>query len=427
MRRHTAPHTTATARARAALLLFSIAVPAAGCDGLLEVEPDPHTVPGDQIDDPNSLEARLIGAEADFFLAYDMAVVYGGLFTDELIDATGLDEIDERRVTPDNGLIGAADEAPEGIDGLWTPMQRAAYVSNLLQEDILEGSYSGRIPAPEDSPEAARMSLFAGYAKLVLGELFCTTAFNGDGPEYDSMETYQLAADEFAVAIDAANAEPEVRYAAYVGRARARLHLGDEAGALADARAVPADFEYVADVYSQNSQREENDIWNMLTDSQRFSVGPEYRGLAVDATAVADPRVQVFQDPDDPFAVDGSTELFQAAKYASATAPIRLASGDEAQYITAEILGGQDAVDVINAVRARHGIAQTFSSGDPDEILAKLMDERRRTLFLEGQRMGDLRRYLARHDMDLFPTGQGYGDQSCLPLPDAERENNPGI
>jgi hypothetical protein len=67
------------------------------------------------------------------------------------------------------------------------------------------------------------------------------------------------------------------------------------------------------------------------------------------------------------------------------------------------------------------------------------MDERRRALFLEGQRMGDLRRYDDKFDNlpeeGRFPTGQDadidpaseYEDGVCFPLPDAERETNPGL
>ncbi|HET7273553.1 MAG TPA: hypothetical protein VFI91_00115, partial [Longimicrobiaceae bacterium] len=247
-----------------AIAASTLTIALIGCDSLLDVEPQPHTVPAEELEKPTSLQARMIGAEANFFLAYDMAIVFGGLFADELADPGN--SIDQRRVTPDNGLIGSADENPEGIDGLWTPMQRAAFTSNATQEALLDGL----VPDAAESAELARMSLFAGYSKLMLGELFCTTAFNGVGPEYSSQETYQLAADEFTRAIDAANAETDVLYAAYVGRARARLQLGDLEGAVQDASNVPADWEYLAAVYSNNSQLEENDIWGMLTDSQRY-------------------------------------------------------------------------------------------------------------------------------------------------------------
>ncbi len=399
----------------------------AGCDSLLEVDANTQTVPAEELNNPTSLQARLIGAQADFYFAADMAIVYGGLFTDELIDATGFETVDQRRVTPDNGAVGATDEAPEGIDGLWTPMQRAAAVTDVLQEDILAGNYPNQIPSPTTSQQLADISLLAGYTKLMLADLFCTTAFGGDGPEYTSDETYGLAIDELTQAVDATSASAAVRNAALVGRARAKLQLGDEAGALADARQVPPDFQFIADVYSSNSQKEENDLWNMMFDSQRFSVGPDYRNATVPGTDTPDPRLETRLDPGNGVGSDGFTPLWQPLKYQSATSPIRLASGDEAQYIVAELVGGQEAVDIINDVRARRGITETFSSSDEDEILSMIFQERAHGLFLEGQRMADLERYLEVYGVNLFPTGPGYGDQTCMPLPNAERDNNPGI
>ncbi len=408
-----------------------------GCDALTDVAPNDKTVPAEELENPNSFQARLTGAQADFFFAYDMAIAWQGLFADELYDPGNA--VEQRRVLPSNGTIGAVDEAPEGIDGLWTPMQRAAFVTNDLQADIKDGNFPDQVPDPENAPEVARVSLFAGYTKVTLADLFCSLAFNGDGPELTPAETYQQAVEDFTEAIDAQNADTDIQNAAYVGRARAHLQLGNTDQALQDAQQVERGFEYAPSAFSTNSQREENDLWNMLTDSQRFTVDPRYRTMTIDDTGTPDPRVDVFQNPNDPFGVDGSTPQFQVEKYSSPTSPIRIASWVEAQYIIAEIEGGQTAVDIINDVRDVQGIDAEFSSSDPIEIRNKVIDERRRTLFLEGQRMGDLRRYRAAFD-DLppagqFPTGEfadidppeEYEDGVCFPLPDAERETNPGL
>ena len=59
-----------------------------------------------------------------------------------------------------------------------------------------------------------------------------------------------------------------------------------------------------------------------------------------------------------------------------------------------------------------------------------LNEERRRELYLEGHRLGDVRRY----NLPLSPAagtpyafGGVYGTQSCFPLPDVEKINNPNI
>jgi hypothetical protein len=422
----------------AGLLALLIALATGGCDSVTEVEPNDNTVPADRLEDPNSFQARLVGAQADFFFAYDMAVAWQGLYADELYDPGN--EVEQRRVQPANATIGAVDEAPEGIDGLWTPMQRAAFVTSDLQADIQAGNFPDQVPDPANSPQLARVSLFAGYAKVTLADLFCSLAFNGEGPELTPAQTYQQALEDFTAAIDASNADPEIRSAALVGRARAHLMLGNAGQAVADASQVARGFEYAPDAFSTNSQREENDIWNMLTDSQRYTVDPRYRAMTIDDTGTPDPRVDVFQSPDDPFGIDGSTPQFQARKYASPVSPIRIASWFEAQYIVAEVEGGQAAVDIINDVRVAQGIGEAYAGGTDAEIRAKVIDEKRRTLFLDGQRMGDLRRYAATLSAPLppeasFPTGEivsidppsEYQDGVCFPLPDAERDTNPGL
>ncbi|MBC8088785.1 MAG: RagB/SusD family nutrient uptake outer membrane protein, partial [Phycisphaerae bacterium] len=64
------------------------------------------------------------------------------------------------------------------------------------------------------------------------------------------------------------------------------------------------------------------------------------------------------------------------------------------------------------------------------QVLATIIEDRRRELFLEGHRLGDIRRYsipLAPAAGAAYPGGGAYGTQSCFPLPDVERINNPNI
>jgi hypothetical protein len=90
------------------------------------------------------------------------------------------------------------------------------------------------------------------------------------------------------------------------------------------------------------------------------------------------------------------------------------------------------AVAAINAARATHpGLALYDATGQSAaQVLAQIQEERRRELFLEGHRLGDLRRY----GLPILPaagtpflSGGTYGTQTCFPLPDVERINNPNI
>lgn len=255
-------------------------------------------------------------------------------------------------------------------------------------------------------------------------------AFDGTGPELSSQEVYSLAEDEFTKAIEADGATSTIRQAARVGRARVRLFLGDESGAVSDAQQVDPGFEWLAR-YSTNSFAQQNMVNFRTWQFGNWSVGPVFRDLTIDDTGTPDPRVELELNPRPAF--ESSQDLYAPLKAGSPSSPLRIATGDEAQYIIAEVEGGDTAVEIINDVRQRHGISEEWqpSGGDPNEIRDKVIEERRRTLFLDGVRLGDLRRYIEKYGLDFFPTStpQGFpmGDQTCVPLPDIERNNNPDV
>ena len=89
--------------------------------------------------------------------------------------------------------------------------------------------------------------------------------------------------------------------------------------------------------------------------------------------------------------------------------------------------GGQSAVTIINALHARVGLPP-FASTDAAAIAAQVREERRRELFLEGQRLGDMRRFNIAFPSGKHPyEGNPYGTYTCWPLPTVERANNPNI
>jgi hypothetical protein len=66
--------------------------------------------------------------------------------------------------------------------------------------------------------------------------------------------------------------------------------------------------------------------------------------------------------------------------------------------------------------------------------MANLRDQRRRDFYLDAHRMGDLRRYLRRYQIDDWQKGSFYGsttinfaDQMCWPITVAEITNNPMV
>jgi hypothetical protein len=89
-----------------------------------------------------------------------------------------------------------------------------------------------------------------------------------------------------------------------------------------------------------------------------------------------------------------------------------------------------DAVTILNQLRSAAG-QPAYSGGlTAPAVMADIVEQRRRELFLEGHRLGDIRRL----GLPLSPAvgapyvnGGTYADQSCFPLPNVERINNPNL
>lgn len=392
-----------------------------GCD--LAVAPDPSLINEVDLQGESSLNARVTGLRANLKQMANGVVDQGGLFGDELWFGGSLivgEEIDRRAV----GLLNTQ------VNGsLYAPLQRAAAMSKALQRDILAERFPTVIPDPANSEQMALASMVGGYARLFLGELFCTTAFDGKGPEYASSEVYRLAMEEFALAIAATGASAEDRNAALVGRARAQLHLGQLDGAVADAEAVTEGFEYVVEF--SGTPGDDNAIWSsMFAGNLVSTIGDRFRGLTIDGSNIMDPRTDVF-DQDKP-TYGGQSQAFAARKADDRGDPIRWASWEEAQLIIAEARP-ERTVEIINMLRTVRGLPSwNAANATPMEVAAKLRDERARALFLEGRRVGDLRRYAELYgvelweDHPLYQAGQR-GNQTCIPMLDWERRYNPDL
>jgi hypothetical protein len=108
-----------------------------------------------------------------------------------------------------------------------------------------------------------------------------------------------------------------------------------------------------------------------------------------------------------------------------------LARYEEAQLIIAEIQGGAQAVTIINAMRSKVGLLPYTGAIDAASIQNLVISERQRVLFLEGFRNYDIERFAIPFNPAIgvdFPfKGGKYGNTTCLPLPDIEKNNNPSL
>ena len=417
---------------RVALLAMTFPLLAAGCgflDDLVRVDV-PDRVVGETLEAPINASVLMAGAVGDFECALAMYVLATGTTGDELMVTDGLtaQELYDRRAFDPRGLGSAYSQSTcssryEGTVGVYRPLSSARYQGENLVK-LLESWTDAEVPGRKTM--IAKAAAYAGYSYLLLGESMCEAAFDL-GPKVGSPEMFAKAEEMFTKAIDNATDPTAVEFLnmARVGRARTRLNLGNKAGAANDARLVPSGFVKNA-IYSTVSSRRENFV-NVDGLGNLYSVDPQFRNFQ--HMGVADPRVGATNTGRVVAGVN--IPVWTQTKYPARNTPIPIARYAEAQLIIAEAEADagnlQTAVNIINALHARVGIPP-FASNDKAAILAHIVTERSAELFLEGQRMGDIRRY----NLPLIPApgtpyhaGGTYADARCYPFPGIESDGNP--
>ena len=397
----------------------------AACDlsNALDVDA-PSRIPAETLETPANATLLVNSAIGDFECAYGSYVVAGGLIGEELVDGAQTADrypYDRRSTQPSDRRYAV--NACEAL-GVYTPMQTA----RVSAENVI--SLLNRWTDAEVANRQqliATVSAHAGYSLLMLGEGFCEAVVSNFDDEQNPVlggiigrdSVLKLAEARFTTALGSTDAS--IKNMALLGRAKARQDLGRLADAKVDAALVPAAFERNITA-SATPARRQNKVWADGSVTARGSlVGEPYRSMT-------DPRVKYTRTTQS--TVTGIPVVYQT-KYAESSSPLPFATGDEAQFIVAEadLAAGNltSAVAIINTFRVRAGLAP-FASTSATAIKAELVEQRRREFFLEGQHLGDLIRYAITPQPAAGAAYHGsgvYGNQICLPLPDAERINNP--
>jgi hypothetical protein len=405
----------------------------AACSDITSLKQDaPSRIKAGDLEKPENAALLVESAVGDFECALGDYIVAGGLVGDELANANLANRIwdfDRRTILPTN-TVYSTESCDQGDPTVYTTLSTARFdADNALR--LLDGWTDEEVPGRVGL--IATASAYAGYSLVLLGEGMCSAALD-IGPELTPAEILAQAEARFTRAIEAATTagDDQTLNLALVGRARARLDLGNKAGAGTDATLVPADF-LVAATYSAAKTQRENLVFTSLYRDVLFTVDAPFRDVTFGGTP--DPRVSVVDVGKT--GADPAIEIFQPLKYPSIDSPIPVASWEEAQLILAEadVAAGDvaGAVGIINTLHTKAGLP-AYGGGTPDEVMSQIIEERRRELFLEGQRLGDIIRY----GLPLFPapgtpfavggTNTGvYGTQVCFPLPSVERNNNPNV
>lgn len=313
----------------------------------------------------------------------------------------------------------------QGRSDPWNLGQRARWVAEdgieRLRNVLGEQDFA-------NSPLAAEALVYAGFANRLLGENMCEAVIDG-GPREPHTAFLERAVAAFSGAIEVAGrvGEGDLVLAARAGRAAAQLRLGRWDEAVADAEAIPIDFQYQAHFDNVAEWQ-----WNTM---YHRSAGEPFRNNTAWGTyyedyypEYGDARVAWTQDEEFPTTSVSGLPFLRQLKYTSRSAPINLATGREMKLIVAEaeLRDGdwEAALDIINELRAQSGV-EPWSATGVEETWTHLKRERGIELWLEGRRLGDLWRWTeaqvpgAMEDMT--------GRSLCFPVHQSEIDTNPNI
>jgi len=313
---------------------------------------------------------------------------------------------------------------------------------------------------------------WAGYANRVLGENWCESVIDG-GPLEAGSKYFERAVGHFTNAIAQAPTNND-RFAAYAGRAQAKMWLKDWVGASADAAQVPDNFVFLLemDLSRGGDTDNRNHIFFANNSSPYRSYTVRFTNMDQYYTDSGDPRVawREFTLTTDRLCV-GSLSGFtppppltgsrvpctKQNKYKTEDDDIRVASGREMRLIEAEAL--LEAGNIAGAMAKINGIRTTVVSDKGGNLAAWptpatiaeawtiLKRERGIETWLEGRRMGDQRRWIGTPGSDELPNfaarsgiftqfprgreaenGQPLGARLlCYNISNTERNTNPNI
>jgi hypothetical protein len=420
------------------LTLLSVVSVAGGiaCRDLTTLEQsNPGSLSASSLYTPTNAQVLVNGAIGDFECAFSRYVTGSALFTDELsVAISNTANLDyDRRTFTSGGPYGTATCGNNQQPPIYTTLSTARGSTDTVLAKLRAWSDAEMPTGVNRTKLIGQVAAYAGYSLVLLGEGMCSAAINLSG-ELTPAQIFAEAKIRFDSAIVAATAtnDPTTVNLATLGRARTLLDLGDAANAEKDAQKIPATFAVNMSTDAINIRRQ-NFVFVSINTNSWATVDPSFRNLTINGAP--DPRVAV-TNTGKPGSATG-TVIWTVDKYASFTAAMPVARYAEAQYIIAEArVAANDlagAAAAINAVRATHPGLPTFSATGltAADVKAQIVEERRRELYLEGHRLGDLRRLgIATPPAagSAYPIGTGtYGSLSCFPLPDVERINNPNV
>lgn len=396
----------------------------AACSNLLDVDL-PGSVTAETLDDPR-LARTLVNTVIGDFECGLVDHYWAGQWMEEFLNSS---------TGRPSALIGAratlsevyADPCDSGTGPIWTifqvPIQDA-----VLAIELIEGFDQADV-AEDKALLTATARLYEGFSIQLLGEAFCGVSLVG-GPLLTRAEAYAQAADRFTQVIGSAapasSAKDKLIAAALIGRARARLFQGDNAGVIVDASDARITEGFVLEAtYETSPGRRNNRIAERNNVGDAMMPHRDYLDLTIDpVTGVlshsdagdSDPRVPI-KLTGDGTDLDGPRGLLkyrEQQKFPSEGSDIPFATWREAQTMIAEAqaLMGNTAASIvaINHLRSNNaGLGDdldssawpltAYAGGTAAQVRATAVEERRRELWMQGNQAGDKLRWSASGDL----------------------------
>lgn len=359
-----------------------------------------------------------------------------GVITDELT-ASNRQNVDARTSSSLGNGIGSASYA-----ALQSTRVRAAQSVELLQKYGTE----------EDYPKLGHAYAMEAYAITLLAELFCSgvplteVPLDGHMQYTRGFSTTELL-ERAVVLFDSAHSYGKdslpIATFASVGKGRALLGLGRYADAAAAVAQVPAGANYTVQFIAQTYGIP---FWTgavgaATNNAVLSSEGTNGIRWTADSAKLQDPRVALSVRDSVRY-----TPTIRQLKYVGGTVNVVVADAIAAQLIRAEAELQPAAAPsgpwlaTINAARATLAtplLPPLTDPGTPAGRIDLLFRERAFWFYLNGSRLGDLRRLVRQYDRlpaQVYPTGVylgnslsigSYGNEYVFTLPPSEEDLNP--
>lgn len=384
-------------------------------DYVTDIDPLIDVVEDERLTDASQLNFVIKGVQTQYSLVADQISCLSGDLSDELIYSANLkgasfpsfQEIDIGIIELDNNSVDAAyDDLGE---------------LRLFADDLIR-----RVNEINPQEELKNQALFIGNLYGGIARTFYAAYFGlnetegggiiNNGPFIPSADMYDLAVEKFQAAITATTDAYDLKVA-HSWLARTYLYMGEYANAATHATQGlvegDAPFQSLHTVDSDN-------YWWGFAGAGRCQIGVDFRFKDyIDADPNEANRIIILPTAAiDTNAVAPYYTYYRQNMYPEQGSPINTLTWQEMYLIRAELtLRGQSAgaaLDLVNDVRASHGIAP-LGSVDLDVIYV----ERDKELFTTGSRLIDQHRFDRWH--------LAAGTWQFLPITRAERANNPNV